>query len=102
MRFWMLKSKEAGKTIISSLKEMAIHPLNIFLFNHILVHNYASALFQLSLWVFPSIIEILVVQIQHLKCIHLFLYRLELKNLLYAQNKFIIGAMRKMASHVRA
>lgn len=45
---------------------------------------------------------ILMVQVQHLKCIHLVLYHFELKNILYAQRKFITGAMRKIAAHVRA
>lgn len=45
---------------------------------------------------------ILMVQVQHLKCIHLFLYHFELKNILYAQRKFTAGAMRKIASHIRA
>lgn len=55
---------------------------------------------------FPLLLKtlkyILMVQTQLLKCIHLFLYRLEVNKLLYAQNKFITGAMRKIASHVRA
>lgn len=66
---------------------------------HLLFSSYH---YECSPLLSKTIKYILVVQIQHLKCIHLFLYRLELKNLLYAQNKFIIGAMRKMASHVRA
>ena len=85
---------------------MAINLLNIFLFSHVLIYNYASVLLQLSLWVFPSIIENSEVYVNGpnptFEMHDLFLYHLEMKNLLYAQNKFITRAMRKIASRFRA